>query len=229
VYFICITIKKVHSNISITVRGNFVIERVAEPLKLFIDVTSLHTQFVELSIDYVLPARDVASHKWKKNKNKTLTSIRHVSEPPPPVATKVSRRRNWINVRGRRTVHVLCGLPVRVTVWHVHDPLHFGMFSNASRTGSLQISLDNQRGSGRRKIYTLRTLYIFDSLAFMSLALVALNWRRWNSRIASEFSILISAKSSDRFGVDFSRDKLRTTGMNLRSLLFSTLWLVSEE
>jgi len=36
--------------------------------------------------------------------------------------------------------------------------------------GASLISLDDQRG---RKIYTLRTLYIFNSLALMSLALVA--------------------------------------------------------
>lgn len=108
---------------------------------------------------------------------------------------------NRVNVRGRRAMHVLCGLPVRVTVWHVHDPLHFGMPSMRPKQvhrASL-ISPDNQERLGRRKIYTLRTLYIFNSLALMSLALVALNRRRRDLHIVSEFSILISAKFFDRF------------------------------
>lgn len=60
----------------------------------------------------------------------------------------------------------------------------FECVTNGSRGESRY--LDNQRELGGRKIYTPRTFCIFNSLALMSLALVAPNWR--DSRIVYQDS-----------------------------------------
>lgn len=99
------------------------------------------------------------------------------------------------------------------------------MSSNASRAvreASL-ISLDNQRRSEGvgRKIYTPRTLYIFNSLALHVASTCCSELKSGEIRvyIVSEFSILISANIPR---IDFrsrsSRDKLEKT--NLRLLFY---------
>jgi len=151
--------------------------------------------------------------------------LRYVTFPP---RRSQSRQKspgggNRVNVRGRRTVHV--------TVWHVH----IRYISECLRMGPEQvhgaslISLDDQRG---RKIYTLRTLYIFNSLALMSLALVAPKTARFTCRVRIfdlNFSEILWPIRSRFFGINRDGDEFRAFVLPYNSDLKNNagiLWVI---
>lgn len=170
-------------------------------------------------------ARCCASHKWKKKGTKIKHCLRYVTFPSRRLESRQKSpwRRSRVNVRGRRAVHVLCGLPVCAWLYDTYTSRYISeclrirpeQVHGTASPMSLDISMTREEG---RKIFTPRTLYIFNSLALMSLALVAPNRRRRGSRIASEFPILISARYpviDSQPMLRVSRDKSRATGMNL--------------
>lgn len=176
-----------HAHISITARVSF--PPAKECRRNCLLTRRRCMQFAEPSIDHVLPARhcarNVVPHKWKRKKNETLTSICHVSEPPLRVAAKVSGRRpNARGGWGGCTCWV--DFRVRVTLWHVHDPTFRSVFERVPSLRYLSITRENSGGAGEK--FILHGLYTFNSLALMSLALVARNRGRRDARVSRQNS-----------------------------------------